>query len=237
MFGAGKAHDLALRPTRTLITFVWVLGSGARLRQARGFRAVGVGGSWATPAPAGRRCRTKLELAARMMPLSSKVSASGSSSAGNSCWSIAVTTNPRISAREAVLKRRDAFLDGSRACSHLQDGPREEAAAGKRPAGKVVEVRVAHGEQLAKPRRRGQRRLDDLGSEDPLRFVHGRELEILLRAEVGVDAALAHAQTVREIADREPLEAVDGCQGNGLADDRFSPALAVRPLPACLNHG
>ena len=139
--------------------------------------------------------------------------------------------------REAALECRDPFLDGSWPGPHLQDGPGEETPAGKRPARKMVEVGVAHGEQLTEPRLGSERRRDDLGSEDPLGFVHGRELEVLLGAEVGVDAALAHAQTGREIADREPVETVDGCQGNGFAEDRLPPALAVRPSSSLLHHG
>ena len=47
---------------------------------------------------AGLSCRTKLASAARMMPFSSKASRSGSSLAGSSFCSIAVTANPLISA-------------------------------------------------------------------------------------------------------------------------------------------
>lgn len=143
---------------------------------------------------------------------------------------------PADQRREAALERCDPFLDGSWTSPHLQDGPGEEAATGKRPTRKVVEERIAHGEQLSKPRSRGERRLDDFGSEDALRFIHGRKLEVPLRAEVGVHAALAHAETVGEIADRKTFETIDGCKGNGLADDRFPRTLAVRPLPSCWNN-
>ena len=148
-------------------------------------------------------------LAARMMPFSSKVSASGSSSAGSSCCSSAVTTNWRISAVKPALERGDLFLDRSRAGAHLQDGAGEEAAAWERAPHEVVEEGVAHGDELRESRRGGERRFDDLGLEDPFRFVHGGELEILLRAEVGVDAALAHVERAGEVADREAFEAVE----------------------------
>ena len=58
-------------------------------------------------------------------------------------------------------------------------------------------------------------------------FVHGGELEILLRAEVGVDAALAHVERAGEVADREAFEAVDGGERHGFAHDRFAGAFAV----------
>ena len=68
----GRGEDVVVMPSRRRTT-VLAMSSAA--------------GSWR---------RTKLELAARMMPLSSKVSASGSSSAESSCCSSAVTTKSRI---------------------------------------------------------------------------------------------------------------------------------------------
>ena len=56
---------------------------------------------------------------------------------------------------------------------------------------------------------------------------HGGQLEVLLRAEVGVDAALAHVERAGEVADREALEAVDGGERHGFAHDRFASAFAV----------
>ena len=114
------------------------------------------------------------------------------------------------------------------------DGAGEEAAARERPPREMVEERVAHCEDLIEPGRGGERRFDDFGREDPLRFVHGGELKILFRAEVGVDTALAHVERVGEVADREPFEAVDRREGDGLADDRFARALTVRSWLAWL---
>ena len=179
---------------------------------------------------AGSSRRTKLVLAARMMPFSSNVSASGSSSAGSSCCSSAVTTNWRMSAGESALKRGDLFLDRSRSGAHLQDGAGEEAAARECAPHEVVEERVAHGDELRESGRGGECRLDDLGLEDPCRLVHGGELEILLRAEVGVDAALAHVERAGEVADREALEPVDRRERHRFAHDRGPGALAIRSL-------
>ena len=162
-----------------------------------------------------------------MMPFSSNVSASGSSSAGSSCCSSAVTTNWRIERREPVLERGDLFFDRSRAGAHLEDGAGEEAAAGERAPREVVEERVAHGDELSESGRGGERGFDDLGLEDPSGFVDGGELEILLRAEVGVDAALAHVERAGEVADREALEAVEGRERHGFAHDRVAGAFAV----------
>ena len=50
----------------------------------------------------------------------------------------------------------------------------------------------------------GERRLDDLTFEDHPRRVDDVELKLLFRAEVGVQAALAHADVVGETAEAEP---------------------------------
>ncbi|HET7311926.1 MAG TPA: hypothetical protein VFJ17_11450 [Mycobacteriales bacterium] len=49
---------------------------------------------------------------------------------------------------ECAMKACDFFLDRARPGTHLERGPGEEAATGKRPALKVIEERVAHREQL-----------------------------------------------------------------------------------------
>ena len=191
---------------------------------------------WPCRARRGLWCRTKLALAARMMPFSSKVSASGSSSAGSSCCSSAVTTNSRMSAGELALKRGDLFFDRSGPGTHLQDGAREEAAAGECAPHEVVEEGVAYCDELSESGAACECGFDDLGLEDPSRFVHGGELEILFRAEVGVDAALAHVERAGEVADREPFEAVERRERHGLAHDRFASAFSVGALLPLTRH-
>ena len=146
--------------------------------------------------------RTKLAFAARMMPPSSNVSSSGSSSPGSSCCSRAATANWRIWSVNAVLERGDLLLDRSRARAHLEDGAGKEAAARERSPGEVFEERITHRDKLPEPCRGTKSGSDDLGLEDPTCFIDGRQLEILLRAEVRVDAALAHVERVSEISDR-----------------------------------
>ena len=166
---------------------------------------------------AGSSRRTKLALAARMMPFSSKVSASGSSSAGSSCCSSAVTANWRIECREPVLERGDPFLDRSRTGAHLEDRAGEEATAGERAPREVVEERVAHRDELSESGRSGERRLDDLGLEDPTGFVDGGELQLLLRAEVGVDRRSCSCRARRR-----------GCRSRGPRGRRRSRATRPR---------
>ena len=155
---------------------------------------------------------TKLVLAARMSPLSSNVSASGSSSDGSSPRSMAATTSWRTSAGEPALEGGDALLDRPRPGAHLEGGTGEEAAARERPPQEVVEVGVAQGDELGQPRWRGEGRFDDLGVEDPLGLLHRGQLEVLLGVEVGVDPALAHLEGGGEVADRQTLQTVDGGQ-------------------------
>jgi hypothetical protein len=57
---------------------------------------------------------------------------------------------------------------------------------------------------------------------------HGRKLKLLLRAEVGEEAALAHPGRKREPADRERLEAFLGCELGGRRQDRVPGPLALR---------
>ena len=135
--------------------------------------------------------------------------------------------NWRIRAVSPALKRGDLFLDRTRAGAHLQGGPGEEAPAWERAAHEVVEEGVAHCDELSDSRRGGEGRFDDLGLEDPSRFVDGGELEILFRAEVGVDAALAHVERAGEVADREAFESVEGRERHGLTHDRFAGAFSV----------
>src|SRR4029077_16011977 len=111
--------------------------------------------------------------------------------------------------RQSGLKRCDLLLDRSRAGPHLQSSARKEASPGKRALHQVVEEGVTHGKELTKSRRSGQRRFDDLGLKDPFGLVPGRRLEVLLRPEVGIDAALSHVECAGEIADRQAFESVE----------------------------
>ena len=60
------------------------------------------------------------------------------------------------------------------------------------------------------------------------RVVDGRELELLLRAEVGEQAALAHPRGLGEPADRERLEALLGRERRGGVEDRLARPFAFR---------
>ncbi len=150
-----------------------------------------------------------------------------SSSAASSWRSSAVDDELVDQAREPGLERGDVLLDRARAGAHLQDGAGEEASTGKGVSRQMFEEGVAHGDDLSESWRRGQRGLDDLGSKDPFGFVDGGELQLLLRTEVGVDAALAHAERPGQVADRETFQSVQRRQRHRLAHDRLSSAFPI----------
>jgi hypothetical protein len=77
----------------------------------------------------------------------------------------------------------------------------------------------------------------DLVGEDDTRRLDGRELELLLRAEVSEQAALAHSDGVGEPCDREARESLDGGELRRLVEDRVSAPLAVAAaLPLASIH-
>ena len=91
----------------------------------------------------------------------------------------------------------------------------------------VGQVALGEREHLSDSLRLFERGRDDLTLEDLLGGVDGRQLELLLGAEVGVEAALAHADVVGEAPDRQALEALDrGQLGSALEDD----------LPGCAHR-
>ena len=78
------------------------------------------------------------------------------------------------------------------------------------------------------PARRRARRRDHLGDEHRRRVVDGRELELLLRPEVGEEAALAHPGRFREPPDRERVEPLLGRERRRGVQDGLSGAFALR---------
>src|SRR5207253_271637 len=87
----------------------------------------------------------------------------------------------------------------------------------------------AEAPEPPEPLRRLEGRADDLADEDFARGLDGGELQLLLRAEVREESALAHRQLRGETPDGQTFKAllrrdVDGGFENGLPR-----ALAVRP--------
>ncbi|HEX2125129.1 MAG TPA: hypothetical protein VHF45_01050, partial [Thermoleophilaceae bacterium] len=80
-------------------------------------------------------------------------------------------------------------------------------------------------------------RLDDVLDEAPAGGVDRRELQFLLRTEVGEQTALAHAELRGEPPDREPLEALHRGQVRGGLEDRLTCAVAAPPPAVGLLRG
>jgi len=121
-----------------------------------------------------------------------------------------------------------------RAGPHVQLGERrgEEAPARERLRLDVAEVAVGETAQAGERRRGVGRRLEHLRREDGLGGLDGRELELLLRAEVGEEAALAHADRVCKACDREAAQPLHRREARRLVEDRGPAALAVAAPPA-----
>ena len=100
----------------------------------------------------------------------------------------------------------------------------------------MIEERVANRDELTDTGRGSECRIDHLDLKDPRCFLHGRELELLFRAEVRVDAALAHLDRVGELADREPFETLDSRERNRFADDRSPGTDAIGSRFSRLRH-
>lgn len=102
---------------------------------------------------------------------------------------------------EFVLKRGNPFLYRTRASAHLERRRSEKATTGENTPLQVIEERLTHPCQLPEAGPGAERRLYDFGVEDPLRFLHGGQLELLLASEMRIKAALADAGRGGEIPD------------------------------------
>jgi len=96
----------------------------------------------------------------------------------------------------------NALLDRARSRLELRGCARKEAATREDAATKVVQERVGQREHRRDAGLGRMHRADHDLIEDLLGRVDGGELELLLRAEVGVQPALAHPDVGGQVADR-----------------------------------
>jgi Thermophilic metalloprotease (M29) len=146
---------------------------------------------------------------------------------------------------DRVLEHPGPFADdgqrqvphGPRARVKLGCDGREEASAGEHGNLDVAQEAVGQHPDALEPVRRARGGLDDELVEDRARRLDGRDLELLLRAEVREQAALAHSDLIREPAEREAFEALHRREARGLLEDRAARPDAVAPLcprgPSC----
>ena len=112
----------------------------------------------------------------------------------------------------------DAIANGAGAIIEFEGGGGEKAAAGEDFLFAVCEPVLAEGAQEAEAAElRGG--AHDFFDEDVARFVHDGALQIFFGAEVSEEAALADAQGSGELADGEALEAFQGSDVDGFAED------------------
>src|SRR5262245_64965631 len=112
-------------------------------------------------------------------------------------------------------------------CVELGRGGREEAAAREDAALEVREKPFAECLQSFERVGERPRGVDDLRVEDLAGGLDGRELQLLLRAEVRIEPALAHADVRSELADRETSQALDRGEIGGATEDRPPAAFAI----------
>ena len=128
----------------------------------------------------------------------------------------------------------DLFFDRTRVGVELGCGRDEEAAAGEDAAFEVAEEGFAERFEAGEGRSTASVGRDHVVAEDLGRGLDGGELQLLLGAEVGVEAALAHADVLGEAPDRESLEPFDGREAGGGVEDR---AAAAQPVGTRLAGG
>src|SRR6185436_6573181 len=140
---------------------------------------------------------------------------------------------------EPLVHERDrAVADRAGTRVHLRKLRCEEAAA-RECVLYVLQVVVAEAVDPLVCRGKLQRRRDNEFIEESSRRLERGELQLLLRAEVREETALAHPDDVREPPDREPVESLYGRELGRLAQDRAPAALTVAAkssLRACRTH-
>ena len=110
----------------------------------------------------------------------------------------------------------------------------EEAATREHPPLEVTEERIAERVHAGSSFGSLERKPRHLAVVDLAGGLDRGELQLLLRAEVGKDAALAHAHVVGEPTDRQAVEALDRRQLRRRGQDRAAAAFAVGPMPTAV---
>ena len=136
--------------------------------------------------------------------------------------------------------RLDAVAHRAWSVVELGRGRGEEAAAGEHLALGVVDHVVAQGPDARKSLRRLAGGIDDLLAKERCGVVDGGQLQLLLRAKVGEETALAQPVRLGEPADGQRLEALLGSQLRRARQDRVPRSLALRfqhgRLILCADH-
>jgi hypothetical protein len=127
----------------------------------------------------------------------------------------------------------DAVADGTAAAVEFERGGGEETAAGEELLLDVRKPAVEQIPQTGQAFGRGQRGARDLIYKNLAGGFDGGQLQVFFRTEVGEEAALAHAEFFGETADGEALEAFDGGNVYGAAEDGVAGADAAGLVSGC----
>lgn len=130
------------------------------------------------------------------------------------------------------LHRYDQVVDAARARIHLRQEGGEEASAREDLALDVGEVGLAQGLEPRESLGGLEGRPHDLLLEDRSRGLDGRQLELLLRAEMGVQTALADAERFGESPDGQPVDPLHRGDPSGDLQDCGVGPFAVPAPPA-----
>src|SRR4030081_2572056 len=87
-------------------------------------------------------------------------------------------------------------------------------------------MRIAQCPQAAEAARHAETRLEHLLRKEPSRLLDSRQLQLLLGAEVGEQAALADAELAREALKRDLLHPFGGGELSRPAEDRLPGPVA-----------
>ena len=135
---------------------------------------------------------------------------------------------------ELGVHRAQVISDGPGLGVELDRRRDEEAATGEHAPLEVGEEGVAQRVDPSESLGRLERSFRHLAVVDLAGGLDRGVLQLLLRAEVREDAALAHADVLGEPADGEPVEALDGGELGRRGEDRRAAALAVGPKPTAV---
>jgi RimJ/RimL family protein N-acetyltransferase len=131
----------------------------------------------------------------------------------------------------------DGISDEARPAVKFRRRRLEETAAGEDLPLQVGEMRVAKRPESADTSRCTQAWLQDLLGEDPSGLLHGRELELLLRTEVGKEPTLADAKVARQPLKRDSLQPFGRRQLGGVAEDRLPGTRTSHAAPIRTRNG
>jgi 4-oxalocrotonate tautomerase len=129
-----------------------------------------------------------------------------------------------------TLQRGDGVPYDPGSCIEFSHGRRKEASAGEGSSLHQRNVAVAEGVKCRDTRRVSQAWKDHMVDVDLSCVLDGGELQVLLRAEVSEQAALAHVESRGKPAESQPLKPLDARNRRRDLEDPLLGGVAARSL-------